>query len=281
MQPRGIGNLCGTLRCPARICRRPSLREVTSVRAARRAFSLIDVLVTLAVVALLIGVLIPGLHQAKETTRRIVCASNERQIGLAIAMYADESKNHIPYTVFVPPGARPEDTVLEDTLVLRTNENAEMRDDSETARLWDGLGLLYEGDFLPAPPVFYCPSHTGDHPFTKYARLWKGEAGEIVGNFQYRGIGPNGATKLFQIEPARSALAADGMRTQLDFNHRFGANVLRADLAIAWFSDVGGTFRSLLPESEDDRGSSEALQSAWNHLDNSTSSSDPSGTGPD
>lgn len=247
------------------------------MRGVRRAFSLVDVLVTLAVVALLIGLLIPGLHQAKETTRRIVCASNERQIGLAIAMYADESKNHIPYTVFVPPGARPEELVLEDTLVLRTNENAEMREDPTNARLWDGLGLLYEGEYLPAPPVFYCPSHTGDHPFTKYARLWKGEAGEIVGNFQYRGIGPNGATKLFQIEPARSALATDGMRTQLDFNHKFGANVLRADLAIVWFSDVGGTFRSLLPETEDDRDSGEAIQSAWNQLDSSTTSSEPPG----
>lgn len=244
---------------------------------ARRAFSLVDVLVTLAVVALLVGVLVPGLHQAKETTRRIVCASNERQIGLSIAMYADDSKQHIPYTVFVTPGAKPEDAVWQDTLVLRTSEDPEFREDESAARLWDGLGLLYSGDYLPAPPVFYCPSHTGDHPLTRYARLWKGEAGEIVGNFQYRGVGPNGATKLFQIEPARSALTTDGMRTQLDFNHKFGANVLRADLAIVWFSDLGGSFRRSLPESEDDRFGSEALRSAWRQLDNSTSNSEPGG----
>lgn len=244
-----------------------------------RGFSMIDVLVTLAVVALLIGVLVPGMHQAKETARRIVCSSNERQIGLAIAMYADDSRQHIPHSVFVNSGSRDEDGYLADTIVLRTHENADLREDESSARLWDGLGLLFEGEYLPAPPVFYCPSHTGNHPFTKYARLWKGEAGEIVGNFQYRGIGPNGQTKLFQIEPARSALAADGMRTQMDFNHRFGANVLRADLAIVWFSDVAGSFRSLLPESEDDDESTAAMRSAWEHLDNSTSNAEPGGPG--
>ena len=248
------------------------------MRRERRGFSLIDVLVSMAVVALLIGVLVPGLHQAKETARRIVCASNERQIGLAIAMYADENKQHIPHSVFVNSGSHEEDTYLADTIILRTNENLEMRDDETSARLWDGLGLLYSGDYLPAPPVFYCPSHTGDHPLSKYARLWKGDSGEIVGNFQYRGIGPNGQSKLFQIEPARSALATDGMRTQLDFNHKFGANVLRADLAIVWFSDVGGTFRQRLPETEDDGSSTEALRSAWDQIDDSTNAD---GHGPD
>lgn len=241
-----------------------------------RAFSLIDVLVTMAVVALLIGVMLPGLSQARETTRRIVCASNVRQLGLGVAMYADNSQNRIPYSVFARPGHGVEESELGETVVLRV-EGYTTADGSAPSvpDFWDGLGLLFEGDYLPAPPVFYCPSHSGDHPFGRYARRWQNDGGEIVGNYQYRGVGPNGATRLFQIEPARSALVTDGMRTQLDYNHQRGMNVLRADLAIVWYSDVAGILRNSLPTDEAST-SSMAMENAWLQIDRQTAGIDAS-----
>lgn len=57
-----------------------------------RAFTLIEVLVVVAIIALLVAILLPSLTKAREQTRRTVCASNTRQIGIALNMYGMEHK---------------------------------------------------------------------------------------------------------------------------------------------------------------------------------------------
>src|SRR2546429_4859930 len=63
---------------------------------SRRAFTLIEILVVIAVIALLIGLLLPALRQAREVARTTVCLSNQRQIGIALHMYADVFKEMTP-----------------------------------------------------------------------------------------------------------------------------------------------------------------------------------------
>jgi prepilin-type N-terminal cleavage/methylation domain-containing protein/prepilin-type processing-associated H-X9-DG protein len=61
---------------------------------SRRGFTLVELLIVIAIVALLLSILLPGLSSAREHARRTVCASNMRQLLLANQMYAGEHGNH-------------------------------------------------------------------------------------------------------------------------------------------------------------------------------------------
>jgi prepilin-type N-terminal cleavage/methylation domain-containing protein/prepilin-type processing-associated H-X9-DG protein len=64
--------------------------------SGRRAFTLIELLVVIAVIALLVGLALPALSRAREAGRATICLSNQRQIGIALSMYASTYKEWIP-----------------------------------------------------------------------------------------------------------------------------------------------------------------------------------------
>jgi len=62
----------------------------------RRAFTLIELLVVIAIISILASILFPTFAQAREAARRTSCASNLRQLGIALGMYAQDNDGLFP-----------------------------------------------------------------------------------------------------------------------------------------------------------------------------------------
>src|SRR5215218_5714978 len=65
-------------------------------RTTSRAFTFVELLVVIAIIAILIGVLLPTLAGARRRASAIKCASNMRQIGQTLYLYADRNSGWIP-----------------------------------------------------------------------------------------------------------------------------------------------------------------------------------------
>jgi prepilin-type N-terminal cleavage/methylation domain-containing protein/prepilin-type processing-associated H-X9-DG protein len=166
----------------------------------RRAFTLVELLVVIGVVALLLALLLPALGRARATGRQIACFANLRQMMVAANAYTVENQGRLPLSYWSATGN-----------TMAWDFSRRQRPDGS----WEVVpGLLWAGD---APPqVQHCPEFDGKgnspgDPFSGYNY-----------NTSYLGGGQNEP----EPEPARLTQLADPAATAVfgDAQYAGGAN---------------------------------------------------------
>jgi prepilin-type N-terminal cleavage/methylation domain-containing protein len=141
-------------------------------RIGRRssAFTLVELLVVIGIIAVLVAIMLPTLNRVRAKSRKTVCLSNLRQLGQATHIYAAENKGWLP--------ARPDGSPWPPQVLM-----------------WPGAkdqrplfaGYLADYTIERSSPTFYCPGNDG--LIHSYERGWNNGLGGmyIIGYAYYGG----------------------------------------------------------------------------------------------
>ncbi len=118
---------------------------------ARRdpAFTLVELLVVIAVIAILAALLFPALAAARVKARRTACLSNLRQVGIAVTLYASDNSGCIPFG--------PKAGAFTSPMNFYPSTGAPTSLISLSGGAPVGLGLLLSQHLSGQPKVLFCP----------------------------------------------------------------------------------------------------------------------------
>jgi prepilin-type N-terminal cleavage/methylation domain-containing protein/prepilin-type processing-associated H-X9-DG protein len=182
----------------------------------RRAFTLIELLVVVAIIAILAAILFPVFAQAREKARQATCASNNRQIALAVGMYAQDHDEMLPLGSYLLPGM-PTAVLWQDLVEPYTNvgSRSDFRPEAPAARK--------EVTFWICPSIgnTSIPKAPGDPDPGPFAAVFYSKSLSYINNSNYmptmhrlalwRGWFPGSPSSLAALQsPAQVVLVAEG-----------------------------------------------------------------------
>ncbi|MGB0715394.1 MAG: type II secretion system protein [Phycisphaerae bacterium] len=226
----------------------------------RSGFTVIELLVVIGTIGLLMSILLPTLSRARDTAKRVACASNLRQLGVAIHCYAQQYDGSIPYGPKAPPALTAANfypaTGTPTSLISLLNGQPV------------GAGLLLENHLTEQPKILFCPG--SDQPVVAEEELEKVGTTQAQSSYYYRHdsvdrrFDPPGEplaplhTSISRLGRNRRGrpIRALAMDTQFDVSNTFasfgivprthhrkrGANTLYLDGSVQWLSNADGRF---------------------------------------
>jgi prepilin-type N-terminal cleavage/methylation domain-containing protein len=144
----------------------PTDARAAGPRAARRAaFTLVELLVVITIIAVLLGLTLPALSGTRETSRRLKCLTNLKGLGVGLAAYMNDSNELLPRVrPLHDPNGNTNDISLLDVMVVYLSVPAPVRSDPNNPN----------SPFVNVSEVFICPSDkTGKDAATNFAPLWQ------------------------------------------------------------------------------------------------------------
>jgi len=135
-------------------------------RKLRPAFTLVELLVVIAIIGILIALLLPAVQAAREAARRMSCANNLKQIGLAMHNYMDTYREVLPNAGWTAPPYPNDYSPL--AKLLPFAEQANLQDLIDFSIIMghpgrDDLPAALQPAAGTAVPMFLCPSD-GEEP---------------------------------------------------------------------------------------------------------------------
>jgi prepilin-type N-terminal cleavage/methylation domain-containing protein/prepilin-type processing-associated H-X9-DG protein len=126
------------------------------MRGKLRAFTLIELLVVIAIIAILAAILFPVFAQAREKARSASCASNLKQIALALTMYQQDY-----------------DETMFGSFALPAPYNSVKPDGGNLERMMGGGLYWFIQPYMKNEQILRCPSDAGDNYWGRSTTSWQ------------------------------------------------------------------------------------------------------------
>lgn len=121
-------------------------RQVCFTSRSRPGFTLVELLVVIGIIAILMSLLLPTLGRVKEQANRTACASNLRQLGIMVQLYATQHRDYVPLGYW--------NGQKQVTYLFHFNDS--------NREYYSQLGLLALTGICTEPKPLYCPSENHD-----------------------------------------------------------------------------------------------------------------------